>query len=107
MGSNNLRNDMVGVDADAMEDVCNHLRFYSGEMDELIEELNTLTKALPEDWQGDDLEIFTAEFMKFEAELSKMPSIIEKIATWCEGKKNAYEEEARNVSKITRDIFTL
>lgn len=72
----------VGVNAAVMNDSKLNLGRYSEAISGLIDELNALKRQLPAHWQGDDLELFIAQFTDFEKKLSQLPAVINSIASW-------------------------
>lgn len=98
-------NSGVGVNSSQMEDVCRNLRSHSGEIANLIEDLDALEKTLPSVWEGDDIELLNEQFNKFKSELLQLPDVIASIAAWGEDTTNDYLADEVRSSASINELF--
>lgn len=95
----------VGVNAAVMSDSQSNLSNHSQTIADLIDDLEGLKNQLPSHWEGDDLELFTAQFVDFKNKLSELPGVITSIVNWAGNTTDDYlANQAKNLSDFI-DIY--
>ena len=77
----NIGASVVGVSG-GMVSVCDSLSRQAGDIENYITELDNLKNQLSNDWEGEDLDNFMAEFEGFKQKLNELPIVINSIAKW-------------------------
>lgn len=95
---------VVGV-TDGMVGVCESLQQQSAQIQNYIEELESLKSQLSNDWEGEDLETLMTEFAGFKAKLDELPCVIKSIADWGLSTHEAYTDHAHKVSEAISAVL--
>lgn len=94
----------IGTDRSIMEASCANVRSYTQEVNTLIEDLTRLNNSLPQYWEGDNLELFTSEFVKFQDKLSQLPEVLAELINVADDTslryQNIVEKSAQGFSEI-------
>lgn len=92
----------LGVNA-SMGDTCTNLNTKAGKIQQCIEDLETLKNQLPNDWEGEDLDMLMAEFEGFKSKLTEIPIVVKSIADWGTSTCGAYMGHAsRTADRISQ-----
>lgn len=95
---------IVGV-VDNMVDTCENLNQRSQKIQGYIEELDRLKSQLPNDWEGEDLDMLMAEFEGFKEKLCEIPVVVKSISDWGLSAHEAYTGHAKLSSSILSKIL--